>query len=81
MRRALHNASAPAHFLAKGLHWLFPHNRMGARILVGIMFILIGSFIATHIEIAAIPRMYVDAVAYFLHGMGSAPIISALIGE
>lgn len=62
-------------------HKLFPHERKVRNCLTGLMLILVGSWMSIGLEQHILPHLLQDAVAYFLHGLGSTPIIALLISE
>jgi hypothetical protein len=76
--RLLAVASRPVKLLARGLHKLIPHNKRWSVLMLGVLFMLLGSYMATtpqHI----VPHALWDMVAYFIHGLGGAPIIERII--
>jgi hypothetical protein len=77
-RSLLRLLSAPVRGVAHIISRVAPRNRKHIEIGLGFVIILIGSFIAdAHID--GVPHMILDAIGYFIHGLGSAPIIESII--
>ena len=72
---------APVHFASKQIARVVPHNHHKvAHVSLGVVLILTGSTLAT-ITWPGVPHVVSDALAWLVHGFGSAPIIDAVLKD
>jgi len=66
----------PVRLVVKGISKLYHHDERKGKLIVGVVFIVIGSAVADlYPEHCPIPHFLWDGVAWLLHGFGCAPII------
>lgn len=61
---------------------IVPHNKKHSKCAVGLVLIIVGSSMAVHgHHFEGAVKVGWDALAYFIHGFGAAPIINVMSGE
>lgn len=77
MKKVVRVAAWPVRIIALGVRKLVPHRGHATTMVVSVTVIMTGSFLAS-VPQTYVPHFLWDAFAYFLHGLGAAPIIDKL---
>ena len=75
----IHALDRPFRWVARGLFKIIPHNKSHSKIVMGVVVIFTGSFMATN-PAEWLPHslhFIWDGIAYSLHGFGLSPILKA----